>query len=139
MWSHKWLLNLNPTKCDSVCISYKRSPTLAQYQLGAQPLHIIKSSLCYLGVYINFHLKWNDHVRFVTAKVSRTLNLLRHSLYTCPLSDKGTVYTCIFRPLLEYESPVWYLYSTSDIKQLNGAVIPAFCIPLITNSYQFFA
>ena len=29
-WSRKWLLNLNPTKCDSICISYKRSPPLAQ-------------------------------------------------------------------------------------------------------------
>ena len=32
--SLKWLLNLNPTKCNSLCISYKHSPPLAQYQLG---------------------------------------------------------------------------------------------------------
>ena len=43
-WSHKWLLNLNPSKCDSICISYKRSPPLAQYQLEDQPLST-KSSL----------------------------------------------------------------------------------------------
>ena len=105
-WSRKWLLNLNPTKCDSICILYKCSPPLAQYQLGGQPLHS-KSSLRYLGIYINSHLKWNDQVRFATAKASRILNLLRHSLYTCPLSVKATAYTCIVRPLLEYASPVW--------------------------------
>ena len=79
-----------------------------------------KSSLRYLGIYINSHLKWNDHVKFITAKASRTLNHLRHSLYTCPLSVKAAVYICIVRPLLEYASPVWYLYSTGDIKQLEA-------------------
>ena len=119
MWSHKWLLNLNLTKCDSICISYKCSPPLAQNQLGGQSL-CIKSSLCYLGIYINSHLKWNDHVRFITAKAFRILlNLLRHSLYTCPLFVKATVNTCIVCPLLEYASPIWYLYSNSDIKQLK--------------------
>ena len=137
-WSHKWLLNLNPTKCDSKCISYKLSPPLAQYQLGSQPLHS-KSSLHYLGIYINSHLKWNDQVRFVTAKTSRILNVLRHSLYTCPLSVKATAYTCIVRPLLEYASPVWYLYSTSDVKQmealnakLSGESVAAVGIQLIS-------
>ena len=66
-WSCKWLLNLNPTKCDSLCISYKRSPPLAQYLLGGQPLPT-KSSLRYLGIYINSHLKWSDHVKFICAK-----------------------------------------------------------------------
>ena len=37
-WSRKWLLNLNPSKCDSMCISYKCSPPLAKYTLGNQPL-----------------------------------------------------------------------------------------------------
>ena len=80
-----------------------------------------KSSLRYLGIYINSHLKWSDHIKFVCAKASRTLNHLRHSLYTYPQSVKATVYTCIVHPLLEYASPVWYLYSSGDIKQL-GAV-----------------
>ena len=25
-WSHKWQLNLNPSKCETMCISYKHSP-----------------------------------------------------------------------------------------------------------------
>ena len=60
-WFCQWLLNLNPTKCDSICISYKCSLPSAQYQLGGQPLSA-KSSLHYLGIYINSHLKWNDQV-----------------------------------------------------------------------------
>jgi len=118
-WSCKWLLNLNPSKCDSICISYKRSLPLAKYTLGNQPLST-KSTLWYLGIYINSHLEWNDHVKLITAKASRTLNYLRHSLYTCPLSVKAAVYKCIVCPLLEYASSVWYLYSVGDINCLEA-------------------
>ena len=107
----KWLLNLNPSKCDSICILYKRSPPSAQLS--------VKSSIRYLGIYINSHLKWNDHIKCITAKSSRILNHLRHALYTCPSSVKAVVYRCIVHPLLEYATPVWYLYSPGDIKKLE--------------------
>ena len=47
---------------------------------------------------------------------------MRHSLYSCPISVKGAVYKCIVRPILEYASPVWYMYlhSSADIKQLES-------------------
>ena len=118
-WSCKWFLNLNSSKCDSMCISHKHSPPLAQYQLGGHQL-FTKSTIRYLGIYINSHLKWNDHVKSITAKSSRTLNHLRHALYTCPSFVKALVYKGIVCPLLEYASPVWYLYSPGDIKKLEA-------------------
>ena len=45
---------------------------------------------------------------------------MRHALYTCTSSVKATVYRCIVRPLLEYASPVWYLYSPVDIRKLEA-------------------
>jgi len=45
-----------------------------------------KSVVWYLGVFINSHLKWSDHIKHITAKATRSLNVLRHSLYTCPTS-----------------------------------------------------
>ena len=32
-WSHKWQLNLNPSKCESICISYTHSPPPASYKI----------------------------------------------------------------------------------------------------------
>ena len=69
-----------------------------------------------IGVYINSHLKWSDHVKFITAKATRYLNVLQHSLYTCSASVKAAVYNCIVHPILEYASPVWYLHSSGDAK-----------------------
>ena len=45
---------------------------------------------------------------------------MRHTLYTCPSSVKAVVCRCVVRPLLEYASPVWYLYSLGDIKKLEA-------------------
>ena len=64
-----------------------------------------KSVVKYLGVFINSHLKWSDHIKHVTAKAT---SVLRHFLYTCLSSVKAAVYKCIVRPILEYASPVWY-------------------------------
>ena len=118
-WSCKWQLNLNPSKCETICISYKRSPPPANYRLNNHALST-KSVVQYLGIFINYHLKWSDHVKYITAKATRSLNVLRHSLYTCPPSVKSAVYKCIVRPMLEYASPVWYLHSSGDIKQLES-------------------
>ena len=79
-----------------------------------------KSVVRYLGVFINSHFKWSDHVKYTAAKAARSLNILRHSLYTCLSSVKAAVYKCIVHPILEYASPVWYLHSSGDIKQLEN-------------------
>ena len=81
-------------------------------------IHQIHHSL--LSIHINSHLKWNDHVTCIIAKSCRTLNHLRHALYTCPSSVKAAVYRCVVHPLLEYASPVWYLYSPGDIRKLEA-------------------
>ena len=33
-WSHKWQLSLNPSKCETICISYKHSLPPASYRLN---------------------------------------------------------------------------------------------------------
>ena len=118
-WSCKWQLNLNPSKCETICISYRCSPPAANYRLNNHALST-KPVVRYLCIFINYHLKWSDHVKHITAKATRSLNVLRHSLYTCPPSVKSAVYKYVVRPILEYASPVWYLHSSGDIKQLES-------------------
>ena len=33
-WSHKWLLNFNSSKCETICILYNHSPPPANYNLN---------------------------------------------------------------------------------------------------------
>ena len=50
-WSCKWLLNLNPSKCDSICTF----STFSTVSTEGQQLST-KSTIPYLGIYINSHL-----------------------------------------------------------------------------------
>ena len=53
-WSCKWQLNLNPTECETICISYKRSPPPASYRLNDHVLST-KSVVRYLISYRHFN------------------------------------------------------------------------------------
>ena len=118
-WSLSWQLKLNPKKCESICISFKRSPPKCNYQLNGEPIPS-KSVIRYLGIYINSCLKWSDHVKHISARATRSLNYLRHTLFSTTPFVKSAAYNCLIRPLLEYASPVWYLHSTKDIDKLEA-------------------
>ena len=59
-WAKKWLLHLNPTKCDSIVISNKRSPPLPSYHLDSSAIshHPV---VRYLGVLVDSKLNRNEH------------------------------------------------------------------------------
>jgi len=65
-------------------------------------------------------LKWSDHVKHISAKASRVLNYLRHTLFASPSTVKAATYNCLVRPILEYAAPAWYLYSARDTDQLEA-------------------
>ena len=48
-WAKKWLLRLNPIKCDSIVISNKRSPILPSYHLDSSVI-LHHPVIRYLGI-----------------------------------------------------------------------------------------
>ena len=109
---------MNSLKYESICILYKRSPPSCNYSLGGQLIPL--KSVEYLGIFINSHLKWSDHVKHLVAKASSTLNYLRHTLFSSPSTVKAIAYKSIVRPILEYASPVWCLHLTKDVSHLES-------------------
>ena len=67
---------------------------MCKYHLNDQPIPS-KSVVRYLGMYINSHLKWSDHVKHITAKASHSLNYLRHTLFASPSTVKSAAYNCL--------------------------------------------
>ena len=86
-WSSQWQMNLNPAKCEVLCISNKQSPLTSIYHHKDQPIQW-KQGVKYLGIYLNQRLTWRDHCKFVHSKATRVLNLLRRKLYGCSQSAK---------------------------------------------------
>jgi len=114
-WSLFWQLKLN---LESICISFKRSSLKCNYKLNGEPIPS-KSVIQYLRIYINSCLKWSDHVKYISARATHSLNYLRHTLFSTTPFVKSAAYNCLIRPLLEYASPVWYLHSTDKLEAIQ--------------------
>ena len=95
-WAKMWLLRLNPDKGESIVLSNKRSPPVPKYYLDIN-LIACKPVICYLGVFIDHHLNWNDHCKYVAAKATRSLNFL-HQLIV--LVQSNLLYISVLCSLL---------------------------------------
>ena len=60
----------------------------------------------YLGVIINQHLGWNDHIEQLQSKIAKRLDVVKRIKHLLPLYARRRVSTMVI-PILEYASIVW--------------------------------
>ena len=65
------------------------------------------SSAKYLGVTIDSHLTWKDHINDICSKANSAKAFLQRNIYQCPKAIKSNCYKSLVRPILEYAAPVW--------------------------------
>jgi len=96
------------------------SPPPAHYFLDSHLL-ATKSVVWYLRIFINSHLKWSDHIKHITAKATSSLNVLRHSLYTCPTSVKEFNVLCVpyWNMLLQYGTYIHLVISSTRLEGIQ--------------------
>ena len=80
-------------------------------------VHTVK----YLGVTLHRDVSWDTHINKTVNKANRTLGFLRRNLKISSSSIKEKSYKALVRPLLEYASSVWDLFTQKSIDKL-GAV-----------------
>ena len=123
-WSQKWRLILAPSK--SKCMIFrnnqKRKFHTPSLTLGNTVLQLTPS-FKYLGLILDQHLTFREHVEYVLAKASRNLGLIT---YLCKfptakptLSAYLNLYKSIVRPCMEYASAFWNLASKSVKQRLE--------------------
>ena len=110
-WEKTWMMEFHPDKCEIVSISRKRSPIHHPYKLHGQHVDCSK----YLGVKITKDLRWNNHVEYITAKATKSLNFLRRNIRIGNSKIKSIAYQTLVRPQLEYCQTVWDPY-TEEMK-----------------------
>ena len=117
-WSQTWKLYFNVSKCKVLTISNKKDPDKFNNTLNNDPLEHINSHQ-YLGITINSNLRWNTHVSDITAKATRTLNVIRRTLHPCNPEVKKVAYMSLVRPKLEYSSAAWNPHTQNYTTQLE--------------------
>ena len=111
-------MEFNPSKCTVIHVTRSKSIVPSQYTLYGQVLESVSSSK-YLGVTLNDHLTWNDHIQNTVTSANKTLGFLRRNIRTKDSSIREVAYKTLVCPILEYSSPVWSPHTKSNIHKIE--------------------
>ena len=118
-WSHKWQMHFNPRKCEFLRITNKKSFLPFSYYINNCLIQEVFHAR-YLGVILDQHLSWNEHIKQIANKATKVNAFLYRNLYQCPPLVKSNVYKAMVRPIMEYSSTIWDPHTLVNINRLES-------------------
>ena len=109
----------NPKKCEFLRISNKKNFISYTYYIDDCRIEEVTHAK-YLGVVIDQHLTWNNHIKQIASKANRVNGFLHRNLYHCPTAVKLNCYKAMVRPIVEYASSVWDPHTSLYINHLEA-------------------
>ena len=76
------------------------------FVMGDSQIEIVEKTK-YLGIQLDQHLVWDEHTRFLRAKVSRATGFLKYAKTILPQGTLSQIYRGIVEPHFRYCCPVW--------------------------------
>ena len=107
-----------PSKCTVIHVTRSKTAIPSQYTLYGETLESV-SSYKYLGVTINDRLTRNNHIQNTVTSANKTMGFLRRNIRTKDPGIREAAYKTLVCPILEYSSPVWSLYTESNIHRIE--------------------
>ena len=117
-WAANWRMLFNSQKCEFLRVTNKKHPILAQYSIQKEAIREVTHAK-YLGVTIDQHLSWSEHIKQITNKANRVKGFLQRNLHSCPIQIKSNCYKALIKPILEYTSIIWAPHTQKDIRVLE--------------------
>ena len=78
LWEENWSIEVHPKISKVLRITNKRKPINAAYKIHNKKLEIANNAK-YLGVTINKHLSWKDHVNSIVSKATNVRHFLQRN------------------------------------------------------------
>ena len=85
------------------------------FSLGGQLL-TQTSATKFLGVYIDEHLTWKDHISYLCKQISKSIGMLFRSRFSLSSKTKLTLYYSLIHPYVTYCNSTW---SSTYVTNLN--------------------
>src|SRR6218665_3365831 len=82
------------------------------------PLTQVKSSK-FLGVYVDGHLTWNEHINNISIKLAKSIGVISRIAYLLPSNIRFNLYFSLICPYLSYCNIAWASNYTSRLKRLS--------------------
>jgi len=85
-WERTWLMSFNPSKCQLLRITKRRSPIQYDYTLHGHVLEQVSTEK-YLGLNLHEQLSWNFHTDVTAKKANKTRSFIARNVHS--LSQEG--------------------------------------------------
>ena len=118
-WAVHWQARFNPDKCEHIRITNSKNPIFSTYFIQNTLIQTVPN-VTYLGVTINEHLSWSNHITNITKKANATRGFLQRNISSCPSSIKEICYKLMIRPIIEYASTIWAPHLQNEILKLES-------------------
>ena len=107
-WLRSNKISLNADKTELVIFSPKRKQITKHlnFRISGQKIEI-STRVKYLGIQIDQHLNWNEHIKNIIPKLSRAIGVLSKIRHYVPKFLLKTIYYSIFNSHLIYACQVW--------------------------------
>ena len=120
-WFKANKLSLNLGKTNYVLFRSRRKsvpPTDHILSIDSIPIAQVYSSK-FLGVYIDQHLTWKDHINNISTKVAKNIGILSRVSYLLPAKVKLSLYYSLVYPYLIYCNIAWASNYPSRLNRLS--------------------
>ena len=83
LWAKKWQMMFNPYNCELIRIINTKLCILYDYNILEKKIKVV-SSVKYLGVCIDEHLTWKEHIKHTISKANTSRAFLQRNIAFCP-------------------------------------------------------
>jgi len=117
--ANRLTLNLDKTNFILFKSHRKIGPSDDSLRLSINGIPITKvSSTKFLGVHVDQHLTWNEHIRSISDKIAKSIGILTRTAYLLPSCIRLKLYYSLVYPYLTYCNMVWASTYDSRLRRL---------------------
>ena len=86
--------------------------------IDGNPITQVTSSK-FLGVILDQHLSWKDHIKTISSKIAKNIGILNRASYLLPPKIRLTLYYSLIYPYLGYCNLIWASTYKSNLQRLT--------------------
>ena len=120
-WAEKWQMKFHPDKCTVLKVG--RIPSEHKYVMrnGDEQITLGETTVEKdLGVLVDPHLNFHEHISQAVSRANRLLGLIRRSFLNLDTETFNLLYKGLIRPILEYSQAVWSPHKLGEQRMIEG-------------------
>ena len=116
--ANRLALNVNKSNCMLFQPNGNQNTLGNTLNIGVDPIEL-KLYCKFLGIFIDNQLRWNNHLSHISAKLSRSVYILKTVKHILPLTLLRSLYYTMVQPYLTYGIILWGPTYRCHLKQVS--------------------